>query len=155
MVARGFRESVVVAQAAAELEEEWIHAAVGQVRHADACGIAPTASAATGDGVDFPAVAFCDEQGFVARVVDGVDDGVEAGVEDFGGGFFVKEAGDDLDFASWVDGECALGHGFGFLAADLAIHGVELAIHVGDADFVQIDECDVADAGSGEGFHGP
>src|SRR5690606_25580409 len=63
--------------------------------------------------------------------------------------------GDDPDVAGGVDGAGAIRHGFCLLAADLAVHGVELAVHVRDADFIQIHQREVADARAREGFDGP
>lgn len=54
-----------------------------------------------------------------------------------------------------MDRADAFGHGLGLLLADLPVHRVELAVHVGDADFVQIDEGQVTDAGTGQGLDGP
>ena len=90
------------------------------------------------------------EQRFMAGVVDGVDHCVESGVEDLGGGLFIKKLRDDHHFAFGMDGDCTVCHGLGLLAPDLAVHRVELAIDVGDANFVEIDHRDVADAGAGQ-----
>ena len=43
----------------------------------------------------------------------------------------------------------------GLGAADLAVDGMELAVDVGEADLVEVDQGEVADAGAGEGFDRP
>lgn len=88
-------------------------------------------------------------------MVDRIDDRIKAGVEDFGRGVFGEKLLTNLDLGIGVDRSGALGHGIGFLSADLAIHRVELAIHIRDADFIEVDECQVADARSRECFDRP
>lgn len=150
-----FGEPMVVSQTFAQLEEEGVFAGVGEVAHFDAGGIAPPTRAAAGDGENPAAVALGEEQGFVFGGIDGIDDGIEALIENFRSGFLRKKLRYNGDVAGGVDGAGAFGHGLGFLASDLAVHGVELAVDVGDADFIEIHESEVSDAGSGKRLHGP
>ena len=53
-------------------------------------------------------------------------------------GFFIVEGLFADDFALWVDEFDALCHGVCFLFAYFAIHCVELAVDVSDADFIEI-----------------
>ena len=46
-------------------------------------------------------------------------------------------------------------HGRDFMTSDLTIEGGELTIDVGDANLVEIDECDDPDAAAGESLGGP
>ena len=91
----------------------------------------------------------------MAGVVDGVDHRVEPAVEDFRGGLLVEKLAHDLEVAAGMDRQRALRHRVGFLASDLPVHRVELAVHVGDADFIQIDQREMADAGACQRFHRP
>jgi hypothetical protein len=152
---RSFWKSVMISQAAAELLEKRIFSAVSEIGDADAGRVPPATGTATSDDRDLPTVAFRDEQGLVTEGIDGVDDEVVSLIEDLCGGGFVEKCGNHFDLSAGMDGARALGHRVGFLATDLAVHRVELAIDVGDADFVEIDERQVANAGSGERFDRP
>ena len=113
------------------------------------------ARAAARHGEDSAPVALGDEQRFVAREVDRIDHRVEAGIENVRGGFFIEKLRDDPDFTDWMNGARAIRHGLGFQAADLPVHRMQLAVHIGDTDFIQIDERQLADAGAGERLHRP
>ena len=82
----------------------------------------------------------------MASEIDGVDHRVEAIIENFCSGLFVEKFWHNFHFTVGMDGECAVCHGIGFLSTNLAIHRVKLTIDVGDADFVEVDESEVADA---------
>jgi len=62
---------------------------------------------------------------------------------------------DHLQLAVRIDRTDALGHRRRFLSPDLAVHRVELAVHVGDADFIEINHTDTADPGTRQPFHRP
>ena len=83
-------------------------------------------------------------------MVDRIDDRIKTGVEDFGRGVFGEKLLPNLDIGIGVDRSGAFGHGIGFLSANLAVHRVELAVHIRDADFIKVDKCQVADARSRE-----
>ncbi len=155
LTAWGFGKAVVISQVAAELMKQRIDAAVGEIRHADAAGIAPTTSAAADDSVGFPAMTFSDQQRLMLSVVDRVDDGIEACIQNAAGRFFVEKFRDDLHVALGVNRQGALGHRFGFLATYLPVHGVELTIDIGNADFIQIHEGQMTDARAGERLDSP
>jgi len=79
-------------------------------------------------------------------VVDGVDDVVESRIENLIGITFSKKRFEAVDLAIWVDGLNSARHGGGFLSANLTVHRVELAIDVGDADFVEVNHRDLPDS---------
>ena len=54
-----------------------------------------------------------------------------------------------------VDGFDPLRHGFDFWFSNFSIEGMELAIHIADADFVQIDQRDGAKTGASQRFNRP
>ena len=148
-------KSVGAAQGSADLMKQGVFAGEGEVCGADAGGIPAPAGCAAGDGEDVAVVELGEQECLVRGVVNGIDDGIEAWFEDAVGGLGVEKAWFDVDGCLGMDGADALGHGIGFLSADLPVHGVELAVDVGEADFVEIDEGEVADAGAGESFDGP
>jgi len=43
----------------------------------------------------------------------------------------------------------------GVLSPDLGVHRVKLAVHIGDADFIEINHADTADPGRHQSFHRP
>ena len=49
----------------------------------------------------------------------------------------------------------SVGHGVDLEAPDVAIVSRELAVHIGDADLIKIDQGDVTDAAAGDCFRSP
>ena len=76
-------------------------------------------------------------------------------IKDFTGVPFGEKGMEDPHIASRVDGPRPVRHGIRLLAADLAIHGMELAVDVGEADLIQVHQCQVADAGASQRLHRP
>ncbi len=152
---RGFRKPVVVAQGAAQLVQQRILAAEGQVRHPDARRITPAARAATGHCEDVATAAFGQQQRLVPGAVDGVDHRVKALRKDLRSRGFIEKLRHDTNVPGRVNGTRAIGHGLGLLAADLPVHGVELTVHIGQADFVEIHQGEVSHAWASQGFDGP
>ncbi|MNH23980.1 hypothetical protein D3C79_838930 [compost metagenome] len=58
-------------------------------------------------------------------------------------------------FAVRIDGANALGHHLGLEATNSPLHGVDLAIGVGDADIIHVDQGDLVDAGTGQRLRRP
>jgi hypothetical protein len=66
-----------------------------------------------------------------------------------------EECLDGMDRAVRVDGLEALGRDLNLGLTERAGEGVELTVGVADADFVEIDQGELADSTAGEGFGGP
>ena len=60
-----------------------------------------------------------------------------------------------MDSGFGVDAPNAFFHDRDLRCADIAAEGRQLAIDVGDANLIEIDEGEFADAGAGEGFGCP
>ncbi len=148
-------EGVLGAELFADLGEEAVVAGVGEVGDPDGGGVAPAAGGAAGDEGDAAVAAEGDEAAFVADAVDAVDDVVEGLVEDVVGGGGGEELLDGMDGGGGVDDANTVGEGFGFGLSDGGVEGVDLAVDVGDADFVEVHEGEAAEAGAGEGFDAP
>ena len=78
--------------------------------------------------------------------VDGIDDDIEPGAQELIGILFGIKRLFFHDEAIGIDGVDAVGHGGGFEASNLAVHGVELAVDIAEANFIEIDQSQVADA---------
>ena len=90
-----------------------------------------------------------------AQAVDGVDqDAVEAR-DRFGRAGPGDEADDRPGVDARVDAPRALGEHLGFGAADRAVERVQLAVGVGGAHGVAVDQHQPADAAAREGLRGP
>ena len=96
-----------------------------------------------------------DEKGFLFHIVDGVDDSGEPGREKSFGGVLGEEGEFLLNFEVGIDEAKSVSDCFDFESADLSVEGGELSVDVGDADFVEVDECDFCDTGAGKCFGGP
>ena len=71
-----------------------------------------------------------------------------------GRGLGVEKGGDRDDFGVGVDVAQEPGGGIDLGLAEGGVEGKGVAVEVGRADFVEIDEDQVADGGAGEGFGG-
>ena len=154
-VAWDFWKAVVDAHDSADVMQQRVFACIGKVGMADPGGISTSCGAATADYKLFAVVALSEEEGFMARGIDGIDDGIVVMRQNLVGGFFGKKLLELDDFRVGVDVADAFGHGAGFLAADVGGGGVELAIDIGDADVIHIHEGDFSDSGAGECFGCP
>ena len=152
---RDFRETMIISQPFAQLQQQGVLAGIGEIPHFDAGGVAASSRSAASDGKDAAAVALREEQGFVVGGIDGIDDGIKPLIENFRRGLFGEKFRDDPDFCRRMDGTGAFCHGFGFLPADLPVHGMELAVDIGDTDFIQVHQSETANAGARKGFHRP
>ena len=65
-----------------------------------------------------------------------------------------EEGGNGNDVGVGVDVAQEAGGGFGLGLAEGGVEGEGMAVEIGRADFVEIDEDQVADGGAGEGFGG-
>lgn len=96
-----------------------------------------------------------DEIRLLLDLVDGVDNAVVAGLEEFLGGSLVKERVLFVDHQFRVDEAEPLGDCFHFEAADVSIERRKLAVHIRNADLVQIDQGEFSDSTPCECFRGP
>ena len=95
------------------------------------------------------------EKAFGEGLVDGVDDVIKPLVENFGSIALAEKSFETSDLAVWIDRFDAACHGGSFLSANFTIHCVELAVDVGDADFIEVDHGDATNAGAGKGLDRP
>lgn len=91
---------------------------------------------------------------FGREVVDRVDDEIGLGREELRAALLVVELARGFDLAGRVHEPEALGHHVDLSFADRALHRVKLTVRVRDADLVEVDEDDRADAGAREGLRG-
>lgn len=118
----------------------------------DAGWVESSGGAEGGDDGDFSFAASCEKLAFVSDEVDGIDDAVEGRGEELVDRFRITADGAGFDFSGWVDVADAGGHHFGFCKADGRVEGGELAVDVGEADLIEVDQFEMADAASGERF---
>lgn len=142
----GFWESELASEACSYFVNECVTGDFGDVCYSDAGWVNFSSGTSAGYYGDVASGAIGDEECFLHHEVDGVDDEVVAGGEEAVGGFFVEERLFADDVAFWVNESDAFCHGVCLLFADFSIHGVELAVDVGDADFIEVDHGDFADA---------
>src|SRR5262249_21970221 len=92
---------------------------------------------------------------FRGHVVDCVqNDSGSAGEDGFARVLIIK-ALDRINGRGRIDFTEAFRHHADFLFSHQAADGMELAVGVGDANVVEVNESDAADAGAGEAFRGP
>lgn len=143
---------MLFAQLVADVADEAVVGDVSDITNAKFCRICDATDGSADDERDVAFAAVGDEVDFVFRIVHGIDD--EAVV------IFKKtrcralgvEFMQTMDLAFWCYLLDAGGHHLGLRLAYGASEGVDLAVDVSDADFVEIDERELADARAGEGF---
>ena len=140
-------EAMVLPEVFAELVEESVLSGKRQISHTDPGRIALATCATAGDDGKPALPAFRDEQGFVFHGVDRIDHPVHLAAENLLHGALGEKPLDYLQFAVGIDRPHPLGHRRGFLSPDLAVHRVELAVDVGDADLIEVDHTDLPDPG--------
>ena len=152
---RGFGEAVVGAEVFAGLQEQGVLAGEGEVGDLDAARVAATAGRPAGDDGNAAFFAGGDQMALLTHGVDGIDDDVKSCTEELVGILFGIKRLFFFDGAVGIDGVDAVGHGGGFEASDLAVHGMELSVHIAEANFIEIDQSQVAHSRAGECFDCP
>ena len=143
-------------EALAEVAGEGAGVGVGEVGGGEAGGVELAGGAEAGEDVGDAGGLGGEEQfGFREQGVDGVDEDV-AGVlgEEAGRGIGVDEEGKGGDGRAGVDVAQEAGGRFGLWQAEGGMEGERMAVEVGRADFVEVDQEQVANGGTGERFGG-
>lgn len=148
-------EAVVGAQVAPHLEEHGVATRLGEVGALDEGGVPATTGPATGHDRDAALMTGGEEEAFGSHRIDGIDDRVKWLGEECVGIFLGEERLAWVDPGIGVDGVDALRHDIDLGATNGVVQGVDLAVDVGDAEVVEIEEGEGADAAAGEGFGGP
>ena len=92
---------------------------------------------------------------FISEAVYGINDVVIVLKLEFGGGILAIESVDWRDVAVRADFVYTLGHGVDFDSTDSSGRSHELAVDVGNAHAIGIDQSDVLDAASYQAFYTP
>jgi hypothetical protein len=148
-------ESMIAAQVAADLAEEFVAPGAGEVSTAHGGGVAPSTGSAGSDDGNTRAHTGGDDEGFDAGAVHGVDHAIEGPGEQAGGVLGGEKFCYRLDFAARMDEPHARGEHFYFWQADGPIQRGELAVYIGDAHVVHVHHRHAAHTGAHERLHGP
>jgi len=127
----------------------------GEVVDTNLRGIGAASGSAAGDDGDVVLTTGCEEVAFGADGVDGIDDGIGRGGEEVCRRFLGVEDLLDGRFGLGVDEVDPFGESGCLGSADGFGGGVDLAVGIGDAEVIEIDESEFSDTGAGEGFCGP
>ncbi len=125
-----------------------------EIGHADLRGIHLRGRAHRRHDRDAAPEALGDEMAFGLQVVDGVDDEVDGALEDALAGLGRVELGQGDDLGARAHEAQTLLHHVHLALADRALHRVQLAVGVGDADLVEVDEGELTHAASRQRFRG-
>ena len=127
----------------------------GQVAHAYLGDVGAAASGADDDERKLSASAPGDKFDLAAKTVAGIEHQVVASVEQFGQVSRRQELGDDLDLHARIDGQAAFGQYRALAAAELPIQCMQLAVGVGKANLIRVDQGQLANAASGQRLDSP
>src|SRR5690606_21162062 len=108
-----------------------------------------------GDDLDLAPLAPGDQRCLGGHAVDAVDHRVELFGDVLGHGLAGDEISHRMDLAGRIDGADACRHLVDLGLAHGALNGMHLPVGVGDADVVQVEQRDLAHAGTGQCFGGP
>ena len=136
-------------------EKESVAKGAREIVDANFGGINPTAGSAAGDDGDLSFETSGEEVALWADGVDGINDRMGLACEEVFGVFFGVKTG--LDFAAGfgIDQDDASGEGGSFRPGNGLGSGVNLAVGIGEAKVIGIDEGKLAHPGASEGFDGP
>ena len=84
------------------------------------------------------------------NVVDTVNDIVGLALQQHRRGSLIVKVSDGLNFCLWIDLLQALGQDVGLELANRPLHGLKLAIAVGDANFIKIHQPQLTHAGTAQ-----
>jgi len=110
---------------------------------------------AGGDDLDLAPLAPGDQRRLGRHAVDAVDHRVQLHSDVLSHGLAGDEVGYRMDHTGRVDGADALGHHLHLGLADTAGDGMHLAVDVGDADVVQVEQGNLPDPGACQRFGRP
>jgi hypothetical protein len=145
---------VLLAQQLAHVAGEGIEAGLAQVAAAHQGRVEAGRGAHGRDHRQAQAQAGGQEVQLGLDVVDGVDDQVGLGGEQALGGRGGVELGAGVDRRVGIDEAQPLGHDRDLALAQGPLHGVQLAVRVGHADAIEVDQDDATDAGADQGLGG-
>ncbi len=138
------------AQVGAHLGGQRILNGLGQIGHGDLRRVHLPTGATRHNHRDLVALAEGNQRHLGLDRVDGIHHIVKLPLDMFGQVVGGNEVIHLDHLAIRVDGTDALGHHLRLEATDRALHGVDLAVGVGDADVVHVDQGDLVDAGTGQ-----
>ena len=125
---------------------------IGNVGNMDLCRVKLGRRSHAGDNGDSPLQATDDQMDLAGKMVNTVHNIIVGTGKEKVAVFSCIEITIRDDFSLGVDETQPVGHNLHLGFADRAIHGMELPIHVGEADIVEIDDSQPADAGATEGL---
>lgn len=150
-----FRKTEFGAQLLSDQGQQGIVFGARQVAYAHLGNVGSAASRADDDKCKLSPPAPGDQLDLAAKAVAGVEHQVIAAIEQLGQIARRQELGNDIDFYPWVDSSAAFGKHVGLAATKLTVERVQLPVAIGKADLIGVDQGQLADAATGEGFHRP
>ncbi len=146
---------MVPPQGAAHFGQKPIVGSVGQVDLSHPGGIAPSAGPAADHHRSAPGPATGDQAALVAKGIDRVDDHIVPGFEQSIRRGLGEEFDAGPDIASGMDGADPVREHLRLETSHRPVEREQLAVHIAEADLVEVDEGQAADPGTGEGFDHP
>jgi hypothetical protein len=143
------------AQFFADKAQEHVAGGCAEIAGADTGGIAPAACAADGEDIKTQGARTGDDKGLRGHAIDGVHHKGVTGMDEAIGAGGGEEGVVTGDAAVGVDALDALGEDVDLWAAKFAFERGKLAVGVGDADIVEVDEGEVADGRTGKRLDDP
>lgn len=148
-------ETVLLTQLGTDLGGERIIVGPAEIRDFNTGRVGQSPRPAGGDNRDLAAATKSDHGRLELDAVDGIDDIVvtscKVALEIIAG----NEVIDKFYLAIGIDRTDAIRHGANLLLSEGAVKGVELAIDIGWADVVVIDQCQTAYRGARQGLDRP
>lgn len=151
----GLGEAIVAAKFFSNRQQKCVPEGSGQVIDLNLSGICSSPGAAAGDYRDVQLAAGCQQVALGADRVDGIDESVGSACQKGCRVGLGVERLLHLNIRLWVDDRDPFGEGLSFGLADCFGSGVNLPVGVRDAEVVEIDKSEFADAGAGQGLGSP
>ena len=149
------REVVVLSQFLANETEKAVVGGEGKIIGTDSGGVSLASGTSRYDEREFAITTSGDEERFLFHIINRIDDAVEVAAQNVVGIFFGEEGDLFMNDDLGIDQLESLGHGVNLETPDVSIVSRELAVHIGDADLIKIDQSDVTDTAAGDCFRSP
>lgn len=148
-------KAVMAAQALAGQHQKSVAFALAKIRAADTAWVDASAGPANADDGDIACLGCGDQERLLGNAVNGINDGIKAHAKDAIGRGLREKCRVAVYMDMRVNIPTALGHGLDFGAADRMFKRMGLAVDVGQANVIEINQSNATNTGARQGLRTP
>ena len=148
-------ERIFLAETLSDTEEQGVIFRAVEVGGDELGGITPASCAPDGKNASFEYLALGNQDTFVSIAIDGINDQIERSLKDLLCVVLCEKGHLVVHRALRMDLMNPLCHDPGFRHAHSGVQRMDLAVYVGDTNFIHIHQSDLSNPAAREGFHNP